>query len=46
MFEKVIILSLLLKASVDALVMAVPTAEFNNNMGQILALTLITEGGT
>lgn len=46
MFEEVMIFRLILKESVDALVLAIPTAEFNNNMGQILALTLSTAGGT
>lgn len=46
MFEKVIILSLILKPCLDALVLAVPTAEVSNNMGQIQALTLSAEGGT
>lgn len=35
-FGDIMILSLFLKASVNALVLAVPTAEFNNNMGQSL----------
>lgn len=46
MSEKIVILSRILKPSLDALVLTVPKAEFNNNMGQILALTLSAEGGT